>query len=137
MLKRFNPIPTPNLIPKSFKWAIVAVFLCSGCSNFYWPQHGHSGNAEGRSHMVHWHYESHQLSLIELQITDARQDIHILKHNGAVKYHPALMHEIDMQMVLVEREFEGHFYKETEINLVKLKDRIQQAQEKMKKNKSE
>lgn len=127
MLKRLNQ-PSAS---KSLKWSLAAVCLCSGCSNFYWPQHGHSGNAEGRSHMVHWHYERDQLSLIEMQITDARQDIHILKHNDAVKYHPALMHEIDMNMVLVEREFEGHFYRETENNLVKLKDLIQQAQEKM------
>ena len=124
MFKRFNPV-SPILL--------AAVILCSGCSNFYWPQHGHSGMAEEHPHMVHWHYERHQLDLIGMQITDARQDIHILKHEGAVKHHPALMHDIDMQMVLVEREFEGHFYKETENNLVKLKDLIKQAQDKMKK----
>ena len=117
---------TPHLV-------IAAAVLCSGCSNFYWPQHGHSGLAEEHPHMVHWHYDRHQLDLIAMQITDARQDIHILKHDGAVTYHPALMHEIDMQMVLVMREFEGHFYKEAENNLVTLKDLIKQAQDKMKK----
>ena len=84
--------------------------------------------------MVHWHYERQQLELIEMQITNARQDIHILKHDGAVKYHPALMHEVDMQMVLVEREFEGHFYKDAENNLVKLEELITQASDKMKKH---
>ena len=122
-IKPFNPPPY---------LAIAAAVLCSGRSNFYWPQHGHSGMAEEHPHMVHWHYERHQLDLIAIQITDARQDIHILKHEGAVKHHPALMHKIDMQMVLVEREFEGHFYKETENNLVTLKDLIKHAQDKMK-----
>ncbi len=129
MFKRFTPPPAP----KSLKWAMAAVFLCTGCSNFYWPQHGHSGMAEQRPHMVHWHYERPQLDLIQMQISDARQDIHILKLNGAVKYHPASMHSINMQMILVEREFEGHFYKETENNLVKLKDLIKQAQDKIEK----
>ena len=112
---------------------MATVILCTGCSNFYWPQNGHSGLAEERPHIVHWHYERHQLDLIEMQIADMRQDIHILKYNGAVKYHPALMHEIDMQLVLVGREFEGHFYKESENNLAKLKELIKQAQDKMKK----
>ncbi|PCJ96211.1 MAG: hypothetical protein COA45_11315 [Zetaproteobacteria bacterium] len=129
MFKKLNFSPAP----KSLKWTIITAFMCSGCSNFYWPQHGHSGMAEEHPHMVHWHYKRQQLDLIEMQITDARQDIHILKHNDAVKYHPALMHNIDMQFVLIEREFEGHFYKETENYLVKLKDLIKQAQDKMEK----
>lgn len=86
--------------------------------------------------MVHWHYKRYQLDMITMQIADARQDIHILKHDGGVKYYPALMHTVDMQMVLVEREFEGHFYKETENNLIELKDLIKQAQDKMEKRKT-
>ena len=114
--------------------SIVTLSLCAGCTNFYWPQHGHSGVAEDRPHMVHWHYERHQLDLIEMQITDARHDIHILHHNEAQKYHPALMYDIEMQMILVEREFEGHFYKETENNLIKLQNLLIQLQKKMEKH---
>ena len=110
--------------------------LSTGCSNFYWPQHGHSGMAEEQPHFVHWHYDRTHLDLLALQISDARQNIHILKHNDTEKYHPALMHEIDSHMILVQREFEGHFYKESENTLVKLKDLIRLAQDKMKDRKS-
>ncbi len=113
-------------------FVLFSALMNSGCSNFYWPQHGHSGVAEEHPHMVHWHYDRRQLDIIEMQITNVRQDIHILEHNGATKHYPALMHNIDMQMILVEREFEGHFYKEAENNLIKLKQLIQQAQDKMK-----
>ena len=112
--------------------AVAAAALCSGCSNFYWPHHGHGGMAEAHPHAVHWHYNRHQLDLIEVQIADARQDIHILKHDGAVKYFPALMHDVDMHMILVEREYEGHFYKEAENNLKTLRHLIMEAQNKMK-----
>ena len=128
MFKTSNPTPKASMAI-----LVAAVALCAGCSNFYWPQHGHSGLAEEHPHMVHWHYNRAQLDLIDMQITDARQDIHILRHDGAVTYFPALMHEIDMQMVLVEREFEGHFYKEAENNLAKLQRLIREAQMSLKK----
>ncbi|PCJ02216.1 MAG: hypothetical protein COB14_02500 [Alphaproteobacteria bacterium] len=124
---------THNLF-KLYGVSIVTLSLCAGCSSFYWPQHGHGGIAEGRPHMVHWHYERHQLDLIKMQITDVRQDMHILRHNDADKYHPALMHDIEMQMILVEREFEGHFYKDTENNLIKVQNLLIRLQKKMEKH---
>ena len=109
--------------------AIVAVILCSGCTNFYWPQHGHSGVAEERPHMHHWHYERHELDHLELEIAEARRDIHFLRHHDLEKYHPALSHEIQMVLIAVEREFEGHFYRDAEINLKKLQNLLKQAYE--------
>lgn len=105
----------------------------SGCSNFYWPQHGHSGIAEHQPHIVHWHYNRSQLDLIERKIVDARQDIHILRHNGAETHFPALMHDIHLQFVLVEREFEGHFYRDAEKNIDELNLLLREAHNLMRK----
>lgn len=111
--------------------AMASALAIAGCTNFYWPQHGHSGVAEERPHMMHWHYDRHQLDHLELAIAEARRDMHVLRHHGLKKHHPALAHDIDMHLIAVEREFEGHFYRDAEINLQKLQSLLEQAYEKM------
>ena len=110
--------------------SLSAALLCSACTNFYWPQHGHSGVHEERPHMHHWHYDRHDLDHIELAIAEARREMHFLRHHGLEKYHPALIHEIHEHLIAAEREFEGHIYRDAEVNLRTLQHLLREAYEK-------
>jgi len=106
---------------------IAVIALTTGCTNFYWPQHGHSGVAEERPHMVHWHYTRHQLEHMEQEMAEARRDMHFLRHHGLEKHHPAIMHDINMYLIGMEREFEGHYYRDAEVNLRTLQHLLREA----------
>ena len=111
--------------------AVTALISTSSCTNYYWPQHGHSGVAEERPHMHHWHYTRHELDHMELEIAEARREMHFLRHHGLKKYYPAMSHDIEMHLIALEREFEGHFYRDAEVNLDHLKDLLKQAYKSM------
>lgn len=110
---------------------ILTAFLCAGCSNFYWPAHGRGGMAEDRPPTIPPHICACDIELIRDEIKSVKTQIYQLANKGADNMHPALFHKITLQLALVEREFDGYFYKESQRNLETLKTFIQKMQEKM------
>ena len=125
--------PTQHGPRTGWVFGVIALISLGGCmsSDAPWPEHGQGGLAEEMPTNIEPAITEEEFAKLKADVIFCGAEVDYLGRSALNDWYPALIHRLEMQQTLIERQFEGGFYFNTRKDLTRLQELLNIAKQTM------